>query len=62
MTNFFTGIEITEKHINFFMANSSYRIKDTHRVFLPQQIHAVKRIDGIENGFYEAMEKSSYIF
>jgi predicted NBD/HSP70 family sugar kinase len=59
MTNFFTGIELTKKHINFFIADGSYRIKNTHRAALPPQFPAAKLIDEIENGFYEAMKKSS---
>ena len=59
MTNFFTGIEIAKRHVNFFLADSSYRIKATHKVSLPAHMHTTKFTEELENGFYETMKKSS---
>ncbi len=58
MTNIFTGIEITKKYINYFMADSSYRIKGVHKTALPFHIPADKFIDEVENGFREAIRKT----
>lgn len=57
MTNIFTGIEITKKHINYYMADSSYRIKASHRVTLSPRITAGKFIDEVESGYQETMRK-----
>lgn len=58
MTNYFTGIEITEKQLKFSIADEDIKQKNTHRIAMPKNVPSAHLLELLETGFYSLLKKS----
>jgi len=59
MSDYYTGIKITEEYLNFRVGNSDLTEQHSLRINLPKDINTNKLINLLGEGFYALLKKNS---
>jgi predicted NBD/HSP70 family sugar kinase len=58
MSNYFTGIEITEQYVKFRIADEDIKQQNNYKIAMPENMSPDQLLELLETGFYSLLKKS----